>query len=255
VKQVVQKAANSLGYRVSKIRQPIEYPYIDVLDLVLKDYMRQEPDIFFIQIGANDGVSADPVTQLIKKYHLRGLLVEPQPKMFKKLVENYQDEAQLIFENSVVSQEDGTATLYAISEEEAGLPMWCYQIASLDRDKMLTMLSDVKDKLNLPKNIETLIKAIPLPALTFKTLLSKHGIKKLDLLIIDTIGYDFEILKMVPFDSIKPQIINFEHTLLSLDDQEACFKYLAGHGYSFAQVGVDTVAYLQAPSKQGLYSL
>lgn len=245
-KQILQGFTNSLGYRISKIRPPIEYPPIDVLDLVLKDYMGQEKDIFFIQIGANDGVTADPVSKLIRKYHLKGLLIEPQPKMFKKLVENYRDEPQLLFENSVISEQDGTATLYAISEEKAGLPMWCYQIASLNRDQMLTMLTDEKKKLNLPEDIEASVEAIPLPALSFKTLLSKHDIKKLDLLVIDTIGYDFEIIKMIPFDLIKPPIINYEHTLLSREDQEACYNYLAERGYKFSQVGVDTVAYLYA---------
>jgi hypothetical protein len=123
--------------------------------------------------------------------------------------------------------------------------MWCYQIANLDRNRILALLADQKKNMNLPQDIETLIEAINVPSFTFKTLISKHNVKKLDLLVIDTLGYDFEIIKMIPFDVVKPPIINFEHTLLSLDEQEACFKYLTGHGYSFAQVGVDTVAYLQ----------
>ncbi|HEY9638101.1 MAG TPA: FkbM family methyltransferase [Coleofasciculaceae cyanobacterium] len=249
MKQIIQKTANSLGYRISKIRQPINYPVIDVLDLVLQDYLKQEQDIFFIQIGANDGTTADPINKLIKKYRLRGLLVEPQPKMFKKLIENYQSEGQLIFENSAVFDQDGTVRFYAIREEEPKLPMWCYQIANLDRNRILDLLSDQKKNLNLPTNIETLVEEITVPAVTFKTLLSKHKVEKLDLLIIDTLGYDFEILKMIPFDLVKPPIINFEHTLLSIDDQEACFMYLAELGYSLVQVGVDTVAYLQNQGK------
>lgn len=255
MQQIIQKVANSFGYRISKIRQPIEYPFLDVLDLVLQDYMKQEPDMFFIQIGANDGTSADPVTRLIKKYNLRGLLVEPQPKMFKNLVKNYQNETQLTFENSAIWNQDGTVTFYAVREDEPGLPMWCYQIANLERDRVLSMLSEQKNKLHISQSPESLIEAIPVPALTFSTLLSKHNIQKLDLLVIDTIGYDFEIIKMIPFDSIKPPIIHFEHSLLPLDEQVACFKYLSGLGYSLIQVGVDTIAYLQAESKPGFFAL
>lgn len=254
MQQIIQKIANSLGYRISKIRQPIDYPFIDVLDLVLPHYMNQESDIFFIQIGANDGTSADPVTKLIKKYNLRGLLVEPQPKMFKKLVENYQDQSQLIFENSAIWNQDGTVTFYAVREDEPGLPIWCYQIANLERDKVLAMLSaDQQNKQNISQRLESLIEEIPVPALTFKTLLTKHNIQKLDLLVIDTIGYDFEIIKMIPFDSIKPPIIHFEHALLPLEERVACFKYLAGLGYSLSQAGVDTIAYLHAQTKPGLF--
>lgn len=251
MKQIIQKAVNSLGYRIEKIRQPIDYPYIDMLNLVLQDYMQQEPDIFFVQIGANDGMSIDPITTLVKKYHWRGLLVEPQPHMFKKLVENYQGEEQLTFENSALFNHDGTATFYIVREEEPKLPIWCYQIANLNRDRVVAMLA--KGKEDLPDNVETLVEAINVPAVTFKTLLSKHNINKLDLLVIDAIGYDYEIIKMIPFDLIKPSIISFEHTMLSPNDKEECFKYLASFGYSFAQVAVDTIAYLNTQSKQGLY--
>jgi FkbM family methyltransferase len=255
MKQVIQQTINRLGYRISKIRQSVELPYIDILDLILQNYMQQHPDIFFVQIGANDGTTADPVTELIHKYQLRGLLVEPQPNMFKRLVENYQDQPQLAFENSLIAAQNGTENFYAIRDEgQHKLPMWCYQIASLDRNKMLSLLADQKQNLHLPANIESLIEAIPLPALTFQTLLEKHQVRQVDLLVIDTLGYDFEIIKMIPFNQIKPAIINFEHSLLPLEDQRECFEYLAKLGYSLIQVSVDTIAYLYGPTRQAFYA-
>ncbi len=255
MKQLLQQTVNHLGYRVSKIRPSVELPHIDILDLVLQNCMQQNSDLFFVQIGANDGKTADPVTELIHRYRLRGLLVEPQPKMFKRLVENYQDHPQLAFENSLIAAQNGTENFYAIRDDgQYKLPMWCYQIASLDRDKMLDLLSGQKQDLHLPADIESLIETIPLPALTFQTLLEKHQVRQVDLLVIDTIGYDFEIIKMIPFDQIKPAIINFEHSLLSLDDRKECFEYLAHLGYSLIQVSVDTIAYLHAPTRKAFYT-
>ncbi|MBI4783848.1 MAG: FkbM family methyltransferase [Oscillatoriophycideae cyanobacterium NC_groundwater_1537_Pr4_S-0.65um_50_18] len=255
MKQVLQQVANQLGYRISKIRPSVELPYIDVLDLVLQNYMQQNQDLFFVQIGANDGKTADPVTELIHKHRLRGLLVEPQPSMFKRLVENYRDHPQLDFENSLIAAQNGTANFYAIRDDgQYQLPMWCYQIASLDRDKMLDLLSGQKQDLHLPGDIESLVETIPLPALTFQTLLEKHHVNQVDLLVIDTIGYDFEIIKMIPFDVMKPAIINFEHSLLSLDDQKECFAFLAQLGYSLIHVSVDTIAYLHAPSRKAFHT-
>lgn len=75
--------------------------------------------------------------------------------------------------------------------------------------------------------------------MTVKTLLLKYAIKKIDLLVIDTMGFDFEILKMFPFDTIKPSIIHFEHSLLSPEDQISCFKQLTTLGYGLTQVAVD----------------
>lgn len=255
MKQVLQQTVNRLGYRISKIRPSIELSYIDVLDLVLQNYMQQKPDIFFVQIGANDGKTADPVTEIIHKYRLHGLLVEPQPNIFKQLIKNYKDHPQLTFENSLIAAQNGTENFYAIRDDgQYKLPMWCYQIASLDREKMMDLLSSQKQDLHLPTDIESLIETIPLPALTFQTLLEKHRVNQVDLLVIDTIGYDFEIIKMIPFDAIKPAIINFEHSLLSLDDQKECFAFLANLGYSLIQVSVDTIAYLHAPTRKAFYT-
>ncbi len=80
-----------------------------------------------------------------------------------------------------------------------------------------------------------------------------HTIKQIDLLVIDTVGFDFEILKMFPFDTIKPSIIHFEHSLLSSEDQISCFRLLTILGYGLTQVSVDTIAYLNAPIRQGRY--
>jgi FkbM family methyltransferase len=254
MKQVIQSAVNKFGYQISKIRPPIAYPYVDVLDLILQDYLQHNPDPFFIQIGANDGTTADPITNLIQKYHLHGLLVEPQPNMFQQLIENYRHQPQLKFENSLIATQDGIANFYAVHDDGTHmLPMWCYQIASLDRQKMLDLLADQQQAFNLPGKLESLIQEMPLPALSFKTLLAKHQINQVDLLVIDTIGYDFEIIKMIPFNCIKPAIINFEHSLLSAEDQKACFEYLMQLGYGFVQVSVDTIAYLNAPVRKGVY--
>ncbi|NJP11838.1 MAG: FkbM family methyltransferase [Leptolyngbyaceae cyanobacterium RU_5_1] len=256
IERVMNKLVRSRGYTVSKIREPIEYPYIDVLELILQDYMKQNQDIFFVQIGAHDGMSADPISDLIRKHHWRGVLVEPQPRTFKKLVENCCGEDQLIFENCLIGDRDGTTTLYAVRDIGAELPFWVSQSASLDREMLAGALyywKKVRKEPNIPDDYESIIEELTLPSLTVKTLLAKHHIERLDLLVIDTMGYDFEVLKMFPFDIIKPAIINFEHGLLSLEDQEACFNYLAGLGYRFTRIHGDTVACLHLRSRMGTY--
>ena len=240
------------------MRQPIQYPYIEILDLIVKNHMRDNPDFFFIQIGANDGITTDPVSYLIKRYHWRGVLVEPQPMAFKKLVENYQAEKQLSFENSIIADKDGTATFYSVPEDTPGVPFWFYQTGSLDRQRLIKTLKygkNTSESANLPEDIETLIQTKTLPALSINTLLSKYDVQKLDLLVMDTMGYDLAILNKFPFDRLKPSIIHFEHSLLSLEDQQECFEYLAKHGYSLIQVSVDTIAYLHGETRPGLYYL
>lgn len=259
LKQAVQALVNLSGYQITKLEesvdrsyQPLELPFIDLLDLIIRDYQRRHGEVFFVQIGAHDGKSADPVRSLVQEHHLSGILVEPQPQTYQKLLENYRHEPQLKFENAVISDRDGVVPFYVVKENIADLPFWLSQSASLDRTivrdalyywryaKQLTTLSD---------DLDSMIQEIQLPALTIQTLLAKHHIQKVDLLVIDTMGFDFQILKMFPFQQLKPAIIQFEHSLLSPADQQDCFQLLANQGYSLAKFTVDTIAYLHGTSR------
>ena len=253
IRHKIQTVANAFGYKISKVYPAREFPLIDILALVMQHRMQHSSDLFFVQIGAHDGQSADPIHQLVKQHHWRGLLVEPQPSAFQKLTTAYQQETQLQFENAAIASEDGTATLYRVREAGTHLPFWYYQIASLDRDRVVDVLERWKaDEKNvpLPAAVTDLIEELPIPSLSVKTLLSKHNVDHIDLLVIDTMGFDFEILKMFPFEWIKPSVIHFEHNHLSSDDQAACLKLLIDQGYSLAKVAVDTIAYLNAPTRR-----
>lgn len=259
LKQAVQAITNLSGYQIIKRTkqpdrpsQPLELPFIDLLDLIIRDYQRRHGEIFFVQIGAHDGHSADPVRALVQEHHFPGILVEPQPHTFKQLQENYRHEPQLKFENAVISDRDGMTTFYVIKEGIADLPFWLSQSASLDRNVVRNALyywRYVKQLPGLPDDLDSMIQEIPLPAMTVQSLLAKHQIQKVDLLVIDTMGFDFQILKMFPFQQFKPAIIQFEHSLLSPADQQACFQLLAHQGYSLAKFTVDTIAYLHGTTR------
>lgn len=250
LKQAVQSVARSFGYQFSKISESasnpelVDYPCIDLLDLVMQDYMQQNPDIFFVQIGAHDGLSADPAGRLIRRHPWRGVLVEPHPVSFKQLLDNYQENDRLIFEQLAIAKEDGTATFYSVRNDIPNLPFWLPQSACLDRQHVWNSLYYWKHvkKLDIPDDFDSLITEIPVPALTMHSLLKKHQVEKLDLLVLATPGFDFEILKMFPFEQHKPPIICFEY--LCLTEREACLRFLADLGYSVGRFASRAVASL-----------
>jgi hypothetical protein len=82
MKQMIRSFLNRIGYDIVRFPDPVS-PKIDVLDLVLKHVASLTPDFFFIQIGANNGMTGDPIRKYILKYHWRGILVEPQPDIFQ----------------------------------------------------------------------------------------------------------------------------------------------------------------------------
>ena len=50
------------------------------------------------------------------------------------------------------------------------------------------------------------------PCLTPTQLLEKHNVSKVDVLMIDTEGYDCIILKAFPFDKFKPKLVRAEYS-------------------------------------------
>jgi len=62
--------------------------------------------------------------------------------------------------------------------------------------------------------------------------------------MIDAEGYDFEIIKTIPFEKIKPGVIIFEHTLLDNTVKTECSEYLIKTGYRLTDTESDTIAEL-----------
>lgn len=249
-KQIIRGALSRLGYEIRKAPRtsappPVELPLVDVFDLLVREHLNAQGSAYVVQIGANDGATADPVCDVIRKHRLPGLLVEPQPRAFQRLVHNYRDQPQLAFDNCLLGSADGVTTFYTVREDFEGLPFWLYQSASLDRSVVLNALRvfrELKGFLNIPADYERLVEAVSVPSVTWQTLLRKHGIAKIDVLVVDTMGFDYELLKLLPFDVVQPSIIHFEHSLLSPRDQRACLQFLASQGYSLAKIAVDTIA-------------
>lgn len=233
--KALARVSNLFGYEV-KPHLSHAAPSIDILDLAIRDLMSRQPDIFFLQIGAHDGVSYDPINSYVRQFHWKGLLVEPQPAIFKKLTENYGGEKQLLFENSAVAQHDGMIELH------------CFENASAE-DHASMLASTHKHYLQFNGDSHRgALKTIRIPALTLDSLLSKHRIDRIDLLQIDTEGFDFEIIKMIDFNRIKPEIIHFENNFLNRFQKSECSRILSTQGYSLLNLGIDTVAYLQPPN-------
>jgi hypothetical protein len=89
---------------------------------------------------------------------------------------------------------------------------------------------------------ERVVRTLPLRAL-----LEENGTTKVDLLQIDTEGYDYEVLKTFPFDSSAPALVCFEHCHLSQSDRTAAVSLMISCGYSIEKWGKDFVC-VQKPS-------
>jgi hypothetical protein len=71
------------------------------------------------------------------------------------------------------------------------------------------------------------------------------GSQKIDILQIDTEGFDYEILKLFQFNTFLPKIIIFESENLSAADLAECKTWLGEKGYVFEGFGGDTLGVLK----------
>lgn len=257
-KQLFSDALRLLGYELQRTKPTVPFvdvPLIDVFDLVLRDYLEHNPSPFLLQVGAHDGKTDDPVAHLIRRHGLRALLVEPQPIAFKRLTEQYRGEPRMTFENSLIGSEDGESKFYKVREDMPGLPAVLLQSASLDRARVETAVRWYREENpQINGHAFDLIEEVSVPSLTWDSLLTKHRVDKVDILVIDSMGYDYELLKVFPFDRVLPDIIHFEHALLSPEDQMACVELLVEHGYSMAKVAVDTIAVRNAKTRRWMFN-
>jgi FkbM family methyltransferase len=195
---------------------------------------KKSHSITFIQIGANDGIKNDPIFSFVNRYHWKGILVEPLPKLFDKLIENYKSEFNLIFENVGISDLDGEMEFYYLPSEY-NVPDWLQQIGTFDREAIEFNLSDFPEliyKIDIKK----------IPTITLAKLIERNRISKLDLLIIDAEGFEYRILKQIDNLEIKPSYILFEWGCMKASIQDALFNFLRKQYYELYSSGGDVLA-------------
>ena len=184
LKTLVRNAVRRCGYHIQKY--PItRFSPVSVFDLSIQLLMAVRGQrLNFIQVGANDGKSGDPLHRYILNYPWHGILVEPQPDIFAKLRENYAAIAnRLIFENIAIATGLSTIAMYKNpsghpNSEAAFLVSTSPQVAA--RSFRLRA-----------KDLERFF----VPCATLDELVRKHSMSNIDVLQIDAEGGDFDVLK------------------------------------------------------------
>ncbi|MBY0360176.1 MAG: FkbM family methyltransferase [Candidatus Obscuribacterales bacterium] len=205
------------------------------IEAILAGFANVQDQVYFVQIGAADGISNDPLFHLIKTKKWKGILVEPVPYLYDKLQHNYADCTDLIFENVAISNKEEIRDFW-FPQNINGQPEWFYQLGSFSRDVILKHADAIPD-------LDKMIDRVSLPCISLSSLLKRNKITKFDVLLIDTEGYDFEIIKQIDFSFCKPKIIIYEHKHLKTQDQKACLHYLKEHGYQLTEEQTNTLAF------------
>ena len=243
LKSYVSAGIGRLGYAIHRVppcaadpRYAIEFDF----DYVLAHYLAIRTVAgppSFLQVGAYDGVTHDPINAHVRREGWNGILVEPQPLAFDRLKANYADVSGLAFVNAAIASEPGPRALFVLQDEAGSLIESLGGLASLNRAR-LERFMDTDGRLYPGVRIGSL----QVRCTTFQDVLSETP--SLDLLLIDAEGFDLELLKLFDFQRFLPAIVRFEHVHLSTSDWNEAVELLARHGYRTLREEHDTTAYL-----------
>lgn len=217
--------------------------------------LSKKGDFTVIQIGANDGITNDPIHKFIKRDRWKGVLLEPQKSVFEHYLKKiYQKNQGLHPICAAIGVEDGHQKLYKIGFCDM---RWATGLASFSKEKVEELFENrVVEKncrkfgIPIPSEPEKRISYEEVLVISPKTLMRKYQIQTIDLLQIDAEGFDLEVIRIFDVPTTLPKAIIFENINHSKEELEECYHMLEANGYRLKKFGRDTLAVHQ--SEEGM---
>jgi FkbM family methyltransferase len=222
------------GLRAARRRLPRRPPERPIGQVIF-EFARHKQHAFVVQVGVHDGTAIDPLRDELLRRPWRGILLEPVPYVFERLRANYGRYDRLILENAAIADEDGTRDFHHLPQtEDPSLWKWYDALGSFRREVVLghkRLIPDIEDR----------IVTTAVPCLTFDSLTKKHGVEHIDIVQIDTEGYDLEVLRLIDLVRWQPELVMYEHVHLGDDGRAAARSLLDESGYLRMADDMDTL--------------
>jgi len=191
---------------------------------------------FFIECGANDGVTQSNTLLLEKNFGWTGLLVEPGVKNYQKcknirtnsMVENY----------ALVSSSYKNIFIKGNFDNEShnGLMNSVNVTPSYFNEEMIFFQNKFK--------LENRSPVTETPCCTLQYLLDKHDIKNVDFFSLDVEGYEIEVLNGIDFTKVRPKYILIE-TTSSQYYSTVVDEYMISKNYKFIErISINDALYM-----------
>lgn len=217
------------------------------LDEFLDQYSKKTFPVTFLQVGANDGFIHDPLFKFIKRDNWKGIMLEPQPDVFNEyLARLHRKRPEIQAINAALDVRDGTKKLYKLSFSKE---RWATGMSGFSREVLVDKIRKgivhykaKKRSIDVPGNEEEMIVEENIATISPETLLKKFSNTGFRLLVIDTEGFDYEIIKMLNLDRISPEVIIYEAVHFNENTARECRAYLESHGFSCRSIGKDVLA-------------
>lgn len=210
----------------------------DALYDAVHAFGKANPGASFVQIGANDGVALDPLRVQVERRRWYGVMVEPVPYVYASLAERYGDHERVRLERCAVSASGEPLTFFHLREAAEGEAVWewYHALGSFRRDVVLSHRDKIPD-------VEERIVATEVPCRSFDEICERAGLDVVDLVQMDTEGYDLEILRTIDFGRWSTRFVIYEHVHLGADGAAEAESLLREQGFTTFVNGLDTAAF------------
>lgn len=223
--------------------KPKEY----TLEHLAHEYSKTVKPVHFLQVGANDGFYHDPLFKFILLHDWHGILLEPQPFVYREFLQRLHRNAKgIVAVNAALAPVNGKIKMYKIAFSNS---RWATGLTSMSREAVESAISSghvtrlaKRYGEPLPASLDQYIDDIEIEAINAETLFARYPLPKIDWLQIDAEGFDFEIIKLMNISKTQPKVIAFENTHFSSEDKIACERLLTEQDYVCTQFGENTVA-------------
>jgi FkbM family methyltransferase len=141
------------------------------------------------------------------------------------------------FINAAIAEEDGYKDFFYVSDDVKGttlkLPNWWDQLGSFDINHISK---------HLDGELAPFITKSRIACQRLEGVLDRHAPEKIDLIHIDTEGYDYNVLLMFDLSRYRPKVILYESNHLSTDKKRSARDILKSAGYRVYNYVNDTLA-------------
>ncbi|PCH53534.1 MAG: methyltransferase FkbM [Flavobacteriaceae bacterium] len=200
--------------------------------LILENNYKLKSNFNFIQIGANDGVSFDFLYDFLIERNSRGIVIEPIKEYFEELCKNYKNYPKILKINKAVHPYKKKIEIYKIDKKKADkYPDWVKGIASLNKNHHKKTKISSDDIIIEKVQTDTLMNIID----------ENYNYNYIDFIQIDTEGFDYEVIKMIDFNTLKPSLLKVEYINLSKEDKTNLKQMLRQNKYFIIREGEDLI--------------
>lgn len=175
-----------------------------ITNLVL-EYIKNIKNGFYVEIGAYDGIFQSSTKFIEDNYNWKGILIEPSPTVFLDLEKNRPN--NILINKCIVSNKYDKNIISGAFD--------CGPMSSVNNIR------------NIPN-----VKLIDVECDNLSNILDIFTIIKIDLLSINTEGYEYEVLEGINFNKYKPTYL-----LITIyrDSKDKVFDFIDNKGYIFLE--------------------